>query len=254
MDILNSLADAARFRYRDKRDATIEEAAFEARLESSVFASALHQDHLSVIAEVKKASPSKGLIVEDFDPLAQAKAYASAGAQAISVLTEPTRFLGSNAYLASISKAVSLPTLRKDFIVTSYQILEARLLGASAILLIVALLEKSTLASYLKLASQLGLDALVEVHDEQECDSALEAGASLLGINNRDLRTFTVDLHTSLRLKHRIPQQCTTVSESGIKSREDAFLLKNAGFHAILVGEHLMRSCSVDATMQSLMV
>lgn len=254
MDILATLAEAARLRYADKRDSSIEQAAFDQRLEHPLFAKALRHDHLSVIAEVKKASPSKGIIAVDFDPLAKAKEYAQAGARAVSVLTEPTRFLGSDTYLQAISKAVPIPTLRKDFIVTTYQILEARLLGASAVLFIVALLTEKTLASYLTLANQLGLDALLEVHDREELDCALDAGAVLVGINNRNLRTFEVELQTSLELKPYIPDYCTTVSESGITTAGHARLLRSAGFDAILVGEHLMRSSHTSQAIGELMV
>lgn len=254
MDILATLADAARVRYQDKRDDQIEKDAFERRLELTCFAAALCNDRLSVIAEVKRASPSKGIIINEFDPLAKAKQYVKAKVQAVSILTEPTRFLGNNSYLQEISAAIAIPTLRKDFIVTTYQILEARLLGASAVLLIAALLSEKTLAAYITLASQLGLDALVEVHDEAELDCALNAGATLVGINNRDLRTFSVDLQTSLKLKKHIPKNCITVSESGITSKEQATLLRSHDFDAILVGEHLMKSQNLSQQIEELRV
>ncbi len=253
MDVLTTLADTARLRYRNACDAQIEQAAFEQRLELPWFARSLKHDKLSVIAEVKRASPSKGLICTAFNPLAQGLAYEQAGARAVSVLTEPTQFLGSDSSLAALSKALQIPTLRKDFVVTSYQILEARLLGAAAVLLIVALLTPKSLASYLALAAQLGLDALVEVHDRAELDCALGSGAVLLGVNNRNLRTFSVDLSTSLDLKAHIPDTCTTVSESGICCREHALLLRDAGFDAVLVGEHLMRCNDIPHCMQELM-
>ena len=254
MDILTTLAATARVRYQDKRDDQIERAAFERRLECPLFARALRNDCLSVIAEVKRASPSKGLIVNDFNPLATAKAYVQAGSQAVSVLTEPTQFLGSDSYLKTISASISLPTLRKDFIVTTYQILESRILGASAVLLIAALLSERTLSHFIKLASQLGLDALVEVHDEAELECALASGATLIGINNRNLRTFSVDLQTSLKLKKLTPDYCTTVSESGITSKDHAKLLRSSGFDAILVGEHLMKSQNLSQTVGELRV
>jgi len=254
MDILATMAEAARIRYSGKHDAHIEQAAFEHRLETPCFATVLRQNRLSLIAEVKKASPSQGIITETFNPVAQAEAYVRSGAHAVSVLTEPTQFLGSNAYLKQISDAVPTPVLRKDFIVTTYQILEARLLGSSAVLLIAAILDAKSLETYLALAASLGLDALVEVHDEQELDRALSAGATLIGINNRNLHTFVVDIRTSLKLRPRIPDTCTKVSESGIRSKAEALQLKAAGFDAILVGEHLMRANNTLQAVQDLLV
>nr|WP_321304834.1 indole-3-glycerol phosphate synthase TrpC [uncultured Sphaerochaeta sp.] len=254
MDILQTLAASTAQRYQGKKIVNIETRAFSCALEGHPFKHALKSDHLAVIAEVKKASPSKGVIATSFDPLAIAKEYETGGASALSVLTEPTRFLGDDAYLANIGEIVPLPLLRKDFIITAYQILESRILGASAILLIAALLDHNTLSSFLSLTRSLGMDALVEVHDEVEMDLALGAGATIIGVNNRNLHTFSVNLETSLRLIHSIPSSVTAVSESGIRGREDAILLKEAGFSAILVGEQLMRRVDRAQAVQELKV
>ncbi|MDC7229644.1 MAG: indole-3-glycerol phosphate synthase TrpC [Sphaerochaetaceae bacterium] len=254
MDILQTLAASTAQRYQGKKTVNIETRAYSCVLDGHPFKHALKSDHLAVIAEVKKASPSKGVIASSFDPLAIAKEYEAGGASALSVLTEPTRFLGDDAYLTSIGESVSLPLLRKDFIITAYQILESRILGASAILLIAALLDHNTLSSFLSLAKSLGMDALVEVHDKVELDLALGAGATIIGVNNRNLRNFSVDLETSLRLIHSIPSSVTAVSESGIRGREDAILLKQAGFSAILVGEQLMRRVDRAQAVQELKV
>ena len=242
MDILQTLAASTAERYQKKEPVTLEAQAFSCVLEDQPFKHALGGSHLAVIAEVKHASPSKGVIASSFDPIAIAEEYEKGGASALSVLTEPTRFLGDDAYLTSIEKAVSLPLLRKDFIITPYQILESRILGASALLLIAALLDTQTLASFLALTRSLGMDALVEEHDETELEMALKVGAAIIGVNNRNLRTFLVDLGTSIRLSSMIPSSVISVSESGIQGREDAMTLKSAGFSAILVGEQLMKS------------
>ncbi len=255
MDILSTLAEEAKSRYQGKNPETIQKQAFEQILKGHPFITNLsRKGSLNIIAEVKQASPSKGRIVEDFDPVRIAKTYESAGAQAISVLTEPFRFLGDGLYLSQIHKEVQLPLLRKDFIITPYQILEARILGASAVLLIVALLDKEVLEHFIRLADRLGMDALVEVHDKAELDKALEAGAKIIGVNNRDLRTFEVNIETSLSLKQFIPDSVVSVSESGIKGPEDAKRLKKAGFSAILVGEQLMRSFDRKAAIKELQV
>jgi indole-3-glycerol phosphate synthase len=204
------------------------------------FERALAQAGLSFICEVKKASPSKGIIAGDFPYLQIAREYEDAGAAAISVLTEPEYFLGSDAYLREIAQTVTVPILRKDFIVDSYQVYESSLLGASAILLICAILDTDTVREYIRIADSLGLSALVEVHSALEVESALNAGARIIGINNRDLKTFTVDLETTSRLRKLIPAGIITVSESGIRSVEDIRALE--AVDAVLVGETLMRS------------
>lgn len=195
-----------------------------------------------VIAEVKKASPSKGVIRADFDPVAVAKAYELAGAAAISVLTDEKFFQGSLAYLAECRNAVSLPVLRKDFIIDSYQIDEARAAGADAVLLIAALLDTDTLRAFREHIERLGMAALVEVHNEPELESALKSGAKIVGINNRNLQTFGVDIETTFRLLPSIPSGLIVVSESGISSSDDLKQLADAGVDAVLIGETFMRA------------
>jgi indole-3-glycerol phosphate synthase len=197
---------------------------------------------LNVIAECKRRSPSKGVLCVDYDPVAIATGYAAAGAAAISVLTEPTFFDGALEHLAAIRAAVAVPLLRKDFIVDEYQILEARASGADAILLIVAALEPALLRRLLAAAHAHGLAALVEVHDEQEIDRALDAEARLIGVNNRNLRTLAVSLEASERAIARIPAHVTAVAESGLRSHEDLRRLASLGYRAFLVGERLMTS------------
>lgn len=206
------------------------------------FERALAVAGMSFICEVKKASPSKGLIAPDFPYLQIAKEYEAAGASAISVLTEPEYFLGSDRYLKEIAQEVSIPVLRKDFTVDAYQIYEAKLLGASAVLLICALLDEETLKSFLDTAHCLGLSALVETHDEQEVETAVRVGARIIGVNNRDLKTFTVDVNNSVRLRSLIPAEKIYVSESGIRNAADVGILYQNGTNAVLIGETLMRS------------
>jgi len=204
------------------------------------FEKAISAPGISFICEVKKASPSKGVIAEDFPYIDIAREYEEAGAAAISVLTEPDFFLGSDLHLTEISKAVSLPLLRKDFIIDPYQIYEAKTIGASAVLLICALLNTKTLAEYLEIAHSLGLSAIIETHDENEVKSALAAKARIIGVNNRDLKTFEVNLETSVKLRKLVPDNVLFVAESGIKTKED--ILRLSGANAVLIGETLMRS------------
>jgi indole-3-glycerol phosphate synthase len=194
-----------------------------------------------IIAEIKRRSPSRGEIRAEFDPVCCAKAYAEAGAAAISVLTDERYFGGHLRHLEHVRRAVTLPLLRKDFVFDRYQIDEARAYGADAVLLIVAILAPDSLAELRAQAAARGLDVLVEVHDEAELDRALEAGADLVGINNRDLRSFTVDLAVSERLAPRVPRTALAVAESGIAGPADLARLSRAGVHAFLVGESLMR-------------
>jgi len=206
------------------------------------FEQALRRPEMAFICEVKKASPSKGVIAADFPYLEIARDYEEAGAAAISVLTEPDYFLGSDRYLAEIARAVRIPVLRKDFTVDPYQIYEAKCLGASAILLICALLDTATLSAYIQTAHRLGLSALVEAHTGEEVQSALAAGARIVGVNNRDLQTFTVDLSVSRRLRPMVPESILFVSESGIRTAEDIARLRAIGVNAVLIGETFMRS------------
>ena len=204
------------------------------------------------ICECKKASPSKGLIAPEFPYLEIARQYEEAGAAAISVLTEPKWFLGSSTYLQEIAREVKLPCLRKDFTVDPYMIYEAKLLGASAVLLICAILDTKTLASYIEIADALGLSALVEAHDEQEVASAVTAGARVIGVNNRNLKDFTVGIHNSIRLRACAPSGTIFVAESGIRSPEDVETLRQNGVDAVLVGEQLMRAASPKAELDRL--
>lgn len=213
---------------------------------------ALKNDRLSVIAEVKKASPSKGVISEGFRPLETALEYQKAGADAISCLTEENYFLGSNDYLSLIADNVSIPVLRKDFIIDEFQIYHARLLGASAVLLICALLDKQTLIRFADTAHSVGLEVLAEVHDESELDKALEADADCLGINNRNLKDFTVDLDTTARLSKLVPKDRVLVSESGIKNNSDMKRARSNGADAVLIGETLMRAQSIASALSKL--
>jgi len=208
---------------------------------------------MGLIAEVKKASPSKGLIRPDFDPVAIAAAYERAGADCLSVLTDEPHFQGSNAYLTAVRGAVGLPLLRKDFTVDPIHIYEARAIGADAILLIAAILSKDEMKSYLAEASTLGLDAIVEVHNREELDVALELGADLVGINNRDLKTFVTDLTVTEELLRHIPSDRFVVSESGISKPEDVARVSAAGARAVLVGEHFMRQPDVAGAVAALM-
>ncbi|MGJ9658986.1 indole-3-glycerol phosphate synthase TrpC [Actinotignum sp. GS-2025c] len=206
------------------------------------FEAALRGPGLGFICEVKKASPSKGIIAEDFPYLDIARSYEAAGAEAMSVLTEPQWFLGSDSYLEEITRTVATPCLRKDFVVDSYQIYQAKTLGASAVLLICSLLDTATLREYLQLAHSLGLSALVETHDAAEIDSAQEAGARIIGINNRNLKDFSVDLATAGQLRARIESTALVVAESGVRGAADVEALAAGGADAVLVGEALMRS------------
>jgi indole-3-glycerol phosphate synthase len=208
---------------------------------------------IRIIAEVKKASPSRGIIRHDFDPVTIAEIYEQSGAHCISVLTERTFFQGSLEYLGAIRKAVALPLLRKDFVIDPYQIFEARAAGADAVLLIAACLERRQMEDYLGTAGELGLDVLVESHTYQELDLSLLAGATILGINNRDLKSFTVSLATTFELLKDIPDDRIVVSESGISTRDDVIRLQQAGVDAVLVGESLMREQDIGKKVKELL-
>lgn len=202
----------------------------------------LAADEPAVIAEIKKASPSRGVIREDFDPAAIAASYAKGGAACLSVLTDETFFQGADAYLAAARAAVSLPVLRKEFIVDPYQVYESRAIGADCILLIVAALDDGPMAELADLASGLGMDVLVEVHDREELDRSLAVESPLIGINNRDLRTFDTSLDTTLELLGAVPGGREVVTESGIHTRDDVHLMRENGVHCFLVGEAFMRA------------
>ena len=216
------------------------------------FEKALREPGLSFICEVKKASPSKGVIAEHFPYLEIAREYEQAGASALSVLTEPFYFQGSDQYLKEIVKTVSIPVLRKDFTVDSYMIDQAKVFGASAVLLICAILDDGQLKEYLAQAHELGLSALVEAHDKTEVERAQNAGARIIGVNNRDLRTFQVDVNNSVRLRSLVPGEIVFVSESGIRGAEDTRKLYENGTNAVLIGETLMRSADKAETLRQL--
>lgn len=216
------------------------------------FEAALRAPGLSFICEIKKASPSRGLIAPDFPYLEIGKEYEAAGASAISVLTEPYYFRGSCEILREVAGQVTIPVLRKDFTVDSYMIDQAKVIGASAVLLICALLDDGALREYQAQARELGLSALVEAHDEYEVERALDAGASIVGVNNRDLRTFTVDLNNSVRLRSLVPPEVAFVSESGIRGPEDTRRLYENGTDAVLIGETFMRSTDKRAMLARL--
>lgn len=216
------------------------------------FFDALARPGMSVICECKKASPSKGIIAKDFPYVSIAKDYERAGAAAVSCLTEPKWFLGSLTYLQEIAAHVDVPVLRKDFIVDEYQIYEARLANAAAVLLIVSLLDDVTLERFLALTHELGIEALVEVHDAEELQRAEQAGARVMGVNNRNLKDFTVDVTNSLRLREFANPNSIFVAESGIKTAEDVAVLARNGVDAILVGETLMRAPDKAAALKEL--
>lgn len=216
------------------------------------FKKALSTADISFICEVKRASPSKGMIAEDFPYLDIARDYEAAGAAAISCLTEPFWFKGSDRYLQEIAAAVNIPVLRKDFTVDEYMIYQAKTLGASAVLLICSILSKGQLAEYLEIAHSLGISALVEAHDDEEVKTAVSVGAGIIGVNNRDLKTFTVDINNSARLRKLVPPEILFVSESGIKTAQDIAALRQNGTNAVLIGETLMRSPDKKAALAQL--
>jgi indole-3-glycerol phosphate synthase len=207
---------------------------------------------IAVIAEVKKASPSKGIICPDFDPEKIAASYEKGGAEAISVLTDERFFQGSIDYITLVRQAVKLPVIRKDFIIHELQIEQAKHYGADAVLLIAAILEQEQIRDYLQMCAELGMEVLVEVHDEKELEKSLAAGSKMIGINNRDLRDFTVNLNTTIQLRKEIPGTIPVVSESGIKDHDDIKMLQDQGITAVLVGETLMRSGDQAAALRQL--
>ena len=230
----------------------MKEMALNSRRVSLDFKAALKADGISIISEVKKASPSRGIISEDFRPTEQAKAYEEAGADAISCLTEEHFFKGADKYLADIRASVNLPILRKDFIFDEYQIYEAKVLGADAVLLIAAILSEEELIKLSRLAASLGLFCLTEVHNEEELQKVVRCKCDIIGINNRDLNTFHVDLNTTKRLAKLVPYDAVLVSESGMKNGNDIKEVKEYGADAVLIGETLMRSGDIKNTIKEL--
>jgi indole-3-glycerol phosphate synthase len=251
MNILERITAAAKIRVEREKQAGLPPPNGKAR-PPFLFEGQLRKEGISFICEVKKASPSKGVLAEDFPYLAIAQDYEKAGATAISVLTEPDFFQGSDRYLSEIRVAVNIPLLRKDFIIDPFQIEQAARLGADAVLLICAILTPAQLAAYIGLADRLGLSCLVEAHDERELKTALRAGARVVGVNNRDLKTFAVDTGTSIRLRELAPKEIVFVSESGIRTAGDVQLLRKHGIDAVLVGETLMRSPDKQAALATL--
>jgi indole-3-glycerol phosphate synthase len=259
-NILNRIVDRRRTDVESaKREKPLEKIAEEARRlprPAFDFLSILSRPKsrgLHVIAEVKKASPSKGLIREDFHPIEIARQYAKGGASALSILTEPHSFLGSDSYLQSIAAEKTLPCLRKDFLFDPYQIYEAKILGASAILLIVACLSPADLKTLRELTESLGMTALVEVHDAEETHIAIDSGARLIGINNRDLRTFKTDLRITESLRPMIPIEIPVISESGIFTPDHLRYVAEVGSQAVLIGESLMRQLDPGAALAALL-
>lgn len=232
--------------------AELERRAADAAASRRDFAQALRSQRPAIIAEIKKASPSKGLLSANFQPVENALAYQAGGAAALSVLTDARFFQGGLPDLEAARSAVQIPALRKDFTISEYHVVEAAAHGADAILLIAAILTVAQMRSYRELAASFGMASLVEVHDDAELDNALQSGAGIVGVNNRNLHTFQVSLQTSLRLGARIPEGLVKVSESGIETRGQIDELQSAGFHAFLVGEHLMRAGSPREALRTL--
>lgn len=259
MNILDQLAEYSRLRVaEDKKKISLEEMkniAIQTKNEKLcdfAFENELKKDGLSFICECKKASPSKGLIEPDFRYLEIAREYEAAGADCISVLTEPKWFLGSDEYLKEIAKTVSIPCIRKDFTVDEYQIYQAKTLGAAAVLLICSILSEVQLGEYIKICDSLGISALVEIHDEKEAGMAVRAGARIIGVNNRNLKDFTVDTANSKKLRDLIPDDIIFVSESGVKSTDDIRAIREIGADAVLIGETLMRADDKKAKLDEL--
>lgn len=256
MTILDKLSDYAKIRVRSAKEKLpydkVKEMALSLPKGSFAFENALKKPDISFICECKKASPSKGIIAEDFPYLRIAEEYEAAGADCISVLTEPKWFLGSDEYLREIAAKVSIPCIRKDFVVDDYMLYEAKLLGAEAALLICSILTADQIKAYIKVCDSLGMSALVEAHDEAEVKTAVNCGARLIGVNNRNLSDFSVDTENSRRLRELVPHDILFVSESGVKTAEDIALLRKAGADAVLIGETLMRTEDKSAKLAEL--
>ena len=256
MTILDKIAKRTKLRvahYKEKISADeIKSQALSLPRGNFPFEAALRKSGLSFICECKKASPSKGLIAENFPYFEIAKAYDAAGADAISILTEPEFFLGDDKFLSEISAQVSIPCLRKDFVVEDYMIYQAKILGASAALLICAILDDKQLKNFIATCDALGLSALVEAHDEQEIRRAIDCGARIIGVNNRNLKDFSVDMDNAKRLRAMVPPEIIFVSESGVKSADDVKKIRELGADAVLIGEVLMRAADKKAKLAEL--
>lgn len=256
MNILDKIVEKTKIRtekFKSENDfEKIKEAAFKIKNEEFLFEKVLKKDGVSFICEIKKASPSKGIIADDFPYLDIAKEYENIGADAISVLTEPNFFLGSTNYLKEIANTVKIPVLRKDFIIDEIMIYEAKIIGASAVLLICSISDDEKLKNYIKIADELKLSCLVEAHNKDEIKKAVNAGARIIGVNNRDLKTFDVDIKNSLRLREFVPKDILFVSESGIKTNEQIEELKKNNVNAVLIGETFMKSKNKDLELKKL--
>ena len=256
MTILDEIAKYAEERVKKAQEIipaeSLKKKAYDMPKGDFAFEKALKKPGLSFICECKKASPSKGIIAQDFPYLEIAKEYEEAGADCISVLTEPRWFMGSNEYLKEIAENVSIPILRKDFTVDEYMIYEAKALGASAVLLIVSILSEDKIRKYLSICDDLGLSALVEIHDENEAKTAINSGARIIGVNNRNLKDFSVDNSLAARLRRDVPEDIVFVSESGIKTADDIKTVRESKADAVLVGETLMRAADKKEALRSL--
>lgn len=256
MTILDKIAERTKLRVaRDKEKISPDELKQQALTLSRgefPFEVALKRPELSFICECKKASPSKGLIAPDFPYVEIAKAYEAAGADAISVLTEPEFFLGADSFLSEIVREVSIPCLRKDFVVDAYQIYQAKILGAAAVLLICSILDDVQLKNFLATCDELGLSALVEAHDEREISRALNCGARIIGVNNRNLKDFTVDTDNAKKLRSLVPAEVLFVSESGVQTADDVQKIRALGADAVLIGEVLMRAVDKKSKLAEL--
>lgn len=254
--ILTKLADSTRDRVeREKKQIPLEmvkEQALAMKKGDFSFEKVIAEGDISFICEVKRASPSKGMIVEHFPYVQIAKDYEEAGASCISVLTEPDYFKGDKKYLKEISENVTVPLIRKDFIIDEYMIYDAKIHGASCVLLICSLLNKETMEKYIEICDNLGMSALVEAHDEEEIQKAIEAGARMIGVNNRDLKTFTVDIRNSERLRKLVPDNILFIAESGIKTNADINRLRKANVNGVLIGETFMKAENKKEMLQEL--
>ncbi len=256
MMILTKLADSTRNRVeREKKQIQLEmvkKQALAMKKGDFSFEKVIAEGDISFICEVKRASPSKGMLVEEFPYVQIAKDYEEAGASCISVLTEPDYFKGDKQYLKEISENVTVPLIRKDFIIDEYMIYDAKIHGASCVLLICSLLDKETMEKYIEICDNLGMSALVEAHDEEEIQKAVEAGARMIGVNNRDLKTFTVDIRNSERLRKLVPDNILFIAESGIKTNADINRLRKAKVNGVLIGETFMKAENKKEMLQKL--